>query len=625
MSEEHLYPIGCRLQGVIELLGTTLGTDENTPIRVLLRSASDANALRAKLAARQGLSPSELALGIRVSIESQQRALTVHDNGIGMTEEELRRHLGDIAQIVARQTPRSLEQSEPNTEDDYMRAFAVLPLHMVAFADEVTIDTLSHKPGSTPCRLRYWGGEQYELRPGQAEAVGTSVTVSLKPQYAHLCDAGTVPELLRLFGDYLPFPIFWEDRQINTMSPPWYQSEATVADYAAFLRSRYPQLPAPLLVIPLSLQRGPIELRGVLWVPGQPLSVLDEQLGRTDIYWRRMLALPNEAGMLPHWARFITGIVDSNLPPQQLCYSDATSASGFHLPAVLEEVLLDAFKQILIEDPESFAPLAQRHDQLLKLAALENDELFELVADHLLFTTASGRKSLAECVSEVVQTTGKPTIRYQSMPLGSVWAVFRQHRLSVIDASAGLDEAILEKYDRTNPSVELEDIEATETHLFEEVTNSNYQPLLELFSEMEPPVTARPARFQPVSIAAIISPTRDDPMRPQLEQLFLLSQITGVMPAEARSAMQRALSAGPPTTTPKILHINVDSPVIKAMLHALMADQRELAGQVAQLTLLRAQIAAGGLTDSGQLRDLSNDLLCRVLGYRDDGQPLQPQ
>ncbi len=617
MSEEQLYPIACRLQGVIELLGTTRDTDESAPFRALLRCASDANALRAKLAARQGLSPSELALGIRVTAEPQQRTLTVSDNGIGMTEEQLRRHLGDIAQIVTRQTPRPLEQSEPSSEDDYHRAFAVLPLQMVAFADELTIATLSHRPGSTPCRLRYWGGEQFQLQRGQPQPVGTSVTVSLKAQYAHLCDPATVAELLQRYGDYLPFPIFWEDRQINTMSPPWYQAEATVADYAAFLRARHPQLPAPLLVIPLALQHGPIELRGVLWVPGQPLSVLDQQLGRLDICWRRMLALRDQPGMLPLWARFITGIVDSNLPPQQLCDAGAAGRGGFHLPSVLEEVLLDAFRQVLIEAPDSFAPVAQRHDQMLKLAALENEELFELVADHLLFSTASGRKSLAECISEVLQTTGKPTIRYQSAPLGPVSAIFRQRRLPVIDASAGLDEAILQKYDHNNPSVTLEDIEATETRLFEEVSNSNYQPLLELFGELEPPVTAHLARFQPLSIPAVISPSRDNPMRPQLEQLFLLSQVTGVMPAQARAAMQRALSARPPATSSKILYVNVDSPVIKAMLQALLADRREPAGQVAQLILLRAQIEAGAMADTGQLRELSNDICCRLLGYRE--------
>ncbi len=622
MSEDNVYPIGYPLETITRLMGSAVNADETVALRALLRNASNANVRRAEVAAKQGISPSELALGIEIAVDLQQRMLVVKDDGVGFTEEELHKYFGHIAEIVAQETPRLQRQREPGTDDEYMRLFVIMLLHALPFADDVVIETLSHKPGSTPCRLHYYGGDHYRLDKGEVGTPGTSVRIRLKPEHAHLCDPERVPQLAQLYGDYLQFPIFWQGRQINTMSSPWYQDGAPVADYAAFLRSRRPHMPTPLLVIPLHIQRPEVEIRGVLWVPGRPLALLDEHLGCVDVYWRRMLAVQQQGGLLPRWARFVLGIMDSNVPVERLCSETDDRAGGFYLPTVLEEVLLDAFRQILTEHPERFTAVAQRHDHLLKLAALENDDLFELVADHLLFTTTSGRQTLAEYLSEVTQATGEARIRYQSVPLESAWTVFREHRLPIIDASEGLDEAILEKYVRLNPTVELAGMEETEARFLEDISDAKYQPLVELFSDLAAPMTVHTARFEPSSMAVIVSPARNDPMKPELEQLFLLSQITGAMPAEARSAMQRAVSARSTTTQSRIIHLNVDCPAIKAILHGLHTGRRELAGKAAQMALMQGLVRAGSPTDSARIRELGNALQCSLLGYEDDETPV---
>jgi hypothetical protein len=129
--------------------------------------------------------------------------------------------------------------------------------------------------------------------------VGTAIQVQPRPAYRHLCDAHRLPGLLRQYGDFLQFPILWEGSQVNSMSPPWHQPAATVSDYAVFLRNRDPQMPAPLLVMPVFIQRGAIEIRGVLWVPGRRLSLSDSDLGTVDLYWRRVLHESGRADVLP--------------------------------------------------------------------------------------------------------------------------------------------------------------------------------------------------------------------------------------------------------------------------------------------------------------------------------------
>ena len=329
-----------------------------------------------------------------------------------------------------------------------------------------------------------------------------------------------------------------------------------------------------------------------------------------------MLVAPGQGGVLPAWARFVAGIVDSTLPPQNPCAAPGSNAAD--LRAALEETLLDALRNILTRTPDRFAAIAQRHDQPLKLAALESDELFELIADHLLFSTSSGRQTLADYLYEVTQATGKSEIQYQTVPLEPFSEIVRAQRLLVIDASEGLDEAVLHKYDGHNPTVQLVDIAGIEPFFLEEVLDPRYQPLVALFAELDPPVTVQPARFDPSSVAAIISPARPDTMRPQLEQLFLLSQITGAMPPEARSALQRALSDRASTTPSRVLHLNVNCPVVNALLDALATGKRGLARVVAQRTLLQAQLIAGSPVASGFLREVNNALISRLLAHPDE-------
>ena len=618
MSEERLHTVQAHLDCVTALERHRLGSGPDTILQVLLRHASDANSYRASQATREGVSASLLGLGIRVSVDQEQGMLTVADDGIGLTMEQLQAHFGTLSAPADALVATDAVEYEPASEDAYFRRFALTVLQLLPYAAEIVISSQSHRPGSSACRLTYAGGDQYRLEPEQSEMVGTAIQVRPRPAYRHLCDAHRLPELLRQYDDFLQFPILWEGSQVNSMSPPWHQPAATVSDYAAFLRNRDPQMPAPLLVMPVFVQRGAIEIRGVLWVPGRRLSLSDSDLGTVDLYWRRVLHEAGRADVLPRWARFVTGMLDSNVRPDELCTPEAVQSSGLHLPGAIEQALLAALRRILSDRPHNYLTVAQRQDQLLKLSALEHDELFELVAAHLLFRTTEGRQTLTEYLSQGVQNTGQTRIYYHSAPSRSMWSVSRAQTLTVIDTSEGLDEAVLRKYSAANPAVELVNIGETELSVVEELSDLQYRPLVALFADLDTPVTARPARFLPTSVAATMSPVSDDPMRPQLEQLFLLSQITGAVPAEARSAMRRALAARSTGAPQRVLHLNVDCPLVNAMLGAVQSGRHEIARSIAEVIVMQAYARIGGPVDYEQMRGLHNELLCRLLDGSDD-------
>ncbi len=617
MTLDFRFPLQVPLDTILEFMSHNLSNSPDVLLIALLRNAHDANSRRAELADDPAIAPSELSLGVHVSADPEQMTLTVADDGRGLTAQQVRLYMDYVNEGDAAEATPRWHESHSHTDHLRRHNLARMLLQILPLSESVTMESLSEQSGSEPVRITIADGVCHLTR-GNATQTGTAVTVKPRPNARHLCDPQTLPRLIKLYADYLDFPIFWQDRQINVMSPPWYQSEASTADYIGYLHSRSPELPAPLLVVPLSLQSGDAEVRGVLWVPGSPLSVLDGDLGCVDIYWRRMLAAPGMSGVLPTWARFFTGIIDSNLPPQSPFAARGFNSAAAELQAALEHALLDALRHILTQAPDRFAAIAQRHDQLLKLAALENDDVFELTADHLLFSSSSGRQTLAEYLYEVTQATGKSDIQYQTVPLEPFRDIVRAHSLLVIDASEGLDEEFLHKYDHHNPTVHLLNIEGTEPFFLEEVLDPKYQPLVALFSKLDPPVTVQPARFEPSSVPAIIAPRRPDLMRPQLEKLLLLSQIARAMRPEARSALQRALTDRADTTPSRVLHLNVNCPVVNAMLDALAAGKHEVARVVAQGTLLQAQVIAGSPVAAGFLRELNNALISRLLANPDE-------
>ncbi len=616
MAEMGSRSVNVPLGGLVGLMRLALQGEPDLGLQCLLRLAAAGNALRAEIGLHDGVSASELGLGIHVAIIPEETMLCIRDDGVGLDADDLERAVQASTELLAQEGISSLGKHEPRSMEEYRQAFAMSLLHLLAQVDEMIVDSLSYLPGSRPVRLRYCGGDEYTLEAGELETPGTAVSVRFGADSAHFTDPEHLPGLVRLYGDFLQFPVFWEGRQINTMSPPWHRAGVGEMHYASFLRGRQPESPPPLLVLPLQVRRPDIDIRGVLWVPGVQVSVLDDDLATVDLYWSRVLMRRSVSGMLPAWARFFRGIVDCDLHPSRLVGTRAGKDRSAPMREVLEQALMTGIRRTLVLNPEAFAAVAHQHDALLKLAALENDELFEIVADHLPFNTAAGPRTLLEHVSAVMKATGTTSVRYLPTDPLSQMATYRSRGEDVIDASHGLDAEVLSKFARHNPSIQLIDMRWQVPDFVESVSDPSLEPLLALFDELEMPLAYRMARFDTPVPAALLTAAGKGGATSELEQLFLLSQITGAMPADARGAMQRALSARKAQSPDRVVHLNLTSPVIRA-LHAALARSAdsELLRQVAEVVVMRALILGGGSFDPALVEDIGSEMMCRLLEY----------
>jgi molecular chaperone HtpG len=344
-------PFQAEAQEVLSLMIHALYKHEDVFLRELVSNASDAlDKLRLAALTRPELSVEKDAPRIRIEVDRRARTLSVDDNGIGMSREDLVQHLGTIARSGTKQFAASLRaaraaaETAPASTDPAAEAPELIGQFGVGFyssfivADEVVVDTL-RAGETTPLRWRSRGEGEYTIEPGERRERGTRVTLHLREQEGgeereDFLAEHTIRDIVKRYSDFVAYPIQmqvesreagddsaasmtdgvrWET--LNSMKPLWSRKkeEITRAEYTEFYHHLTHDWEEPLEVIHLKAE-GTTEYTALLYVPAsRPLDVFEspEPKSRLSLYVRRVLIMAECEDLLPPWLRFVRGLVDA--------------------------------------------------------------------------------------------------------------------------------------------------------------------------------------------------------------------------------------------------------------------------------------------------------------------------
>src|SRR5258708_1971008 len=296
------------LPGVIKTLGESLYSDPSVAVRELIQNANDTCIVR------KAEDPNAPNPEIHIHFESWKPILVIEDNGAGMTEDEVKAFLTVIGSSKTDQVRAQLEEmGQRDLAERLIGRFGLGLLSAFIIGTRVEFVTLSYKEGAQPIWWQCDGGQQYKMGPAEDKTTpGTKVTVSVDPKHIWLLNEEKLIELIHLYADLLSVPIYLNRKPIpvNVMSAPWH-GEATEAEYREFVAKRYPE-DAILDIIPIEISEddGKFKVGGVLFIPKQPVFIVREY-GDVIVYVRRMFVCKNERSLLPEWAKFVRGIVES--------------------------------------------------------------------------------------------------------------------------------------------------------------------------------------------------------------------------------------------------------------------------------------------------------------------------
>lgn len=446
------YHIKINLPNLLKILGEQIYAEPEAAIREMIQNAHDTCILRKKND-RGFFDPR-----IHIIYDLTQRTLTFIDNGAGMTEEELHEHFSTIGQGVTKIEREQLEGEGAEEALLLIGQFGIGLLSAFSVAKNVNVFTRSYKAGASGFKWICQGNIDYSVEPAGVPDVGTKVILYLEDKSLILLDEKHLRQTIKKYADFLSIPIYVHEKQVNSCTPPWLQEDRQI-NYNSYLKSRY-DLDA-LAVFPFNVVQ-PLPLDGLLFVP-MLLHGLIRDFGEIDVYVSRMFVKEKDKELLPHWARFMKGII--NCPKLAPTLSRDELKRDDHYATVrtmLGELILEYLNYLRQEQSDLLDSIVNAYNSMIKADVLEHEPLFDCVSDFMRINTYSGSLT----INEYLKKSNGTLYYFCEQGTSAQHKLLSEERgFPVIDASWGIEKQFVEKYAQRK-NVKLERLEGSSSVIF---------------------------------------------------------------------------------------------------------------------------------------------------------------
>lgn len=384
---------------LLQLMVHSLYSNKEIFLRELISNASDAaDKLRFEALANPELLEDEPDLGISISCDKEAGTLSVSDNGIGMSRDELVDNLGTIARSGTAEFLGKMT-GDQKKDAQLIGQFGVGFYSAFIVADEVTVET--RRAGSDPSTGVRWqsdGQGEFTIEPIEREARGTTVTLKLKADETEFCEPLRVESLIRRYSDHIGFPVTLRDaakdeepRLINAATALWTRSRSEISDdeYKEFYKHLSHDFADPLTWSHNRVE-GKREYTSLLYIPSAaPFDLWNREAPRgLKLYVQRVFIMDDAEQFLPLYLRFVKGVVDSSDLPlnvsRELLQQNPELAT---MRSALTRRVLDMLSKMAAKDSDAYQKVWREFGQVLKEGVVEDHDNREKLAKLLRFAT----------------------------------------------------------------------------------------------------------------------------------------------------------------------------------------------------------------------------------------------
>ncbi len=378
---------------LLNILIHSLYKEREVFLRELLSNASDAlNRLRFEMLTNQDVLDSEAELCVRISLDKEQRLLTIQDSGIGMTRDEIIEHLGTIAESGARKFIQASREKQADFSQ-IIGQFGVGFYSVFMVAESVRVTSRSFRPQAEAVSWYATGDDTYQVSPAQMPERGTKIEIKLKEDAAEFAEEFRIQNIIHRHSDYIGFPIYLGEAKdpVNKRASLWRTSRSEISDeqYKDFYRQTTLDWEEPLLRIHL-VTDAPVQLYALLYLPAKAergLFALRKDDG-LKLYSRNILIDEYNKDLLPDYLRFVQGVVDSEDLPLNVS-RETVQASGLmpRLKKVLTGQVLKELENLAKNDPEKYNAFWQEFGGYIKQGVASDTAEGQKLHDLLRFRT----------------------------------------------------------------------------------------------------------------------------------------------------------------------------------------------------------------------------------------------
>lgn len=409
---------------VLHLVTHSLYSHKEIFLRELISNASDAcDKLRFESLSKPDLMGGDGELHIDVSWDEAARTITVRDNGIGMTRDEVVANIGTIASSGTRRFLEAMG-GEQKADARLIGQFGVGFYSAFVVADRVTVLTRrADAPSAEGVKWESDGKGEYVLEQVEQAARGTSVILHLKADEDEFLKAWQLKSLIRKYSDHVAFPIRvpvehadksedgkpadeWET--VNDASALWTKpkSEISDADYQGFYKSLGHDFNDPLVWTHNRVE-GSQSFTTLLYIPEQPpfdlmMGGRDERKG-LKLYIKRVFIMDAAEELLPNYLRFVRGVVDADDLPLNVSREILQHNRQLErIKAACVKRVLDLIEKLAKDEPEKFATFCKAFGNTLKEGISEDATNRERIAKLLRFASTGTQSHPGEGAQQTV-------------------------------------------------------------------------------------------------------------------------------------------------------------------------------------------------------------------------------
>lgn len=407
MTKEERGQLSVESDNIFPIIRQWLYSEQEIFLRELVSNAVDASSKRQQLATLGEVPAAENELRILIHLDTAAGTLSIEDSGIGMSDEEVRRYINQIAYSGLRDFVEKYENKGDN--EAVIGHFGLGFYSAFMVSDKVEIETLSSRPKT---RAVHWSSEDglaYAMEEGSRQEIGTQILLHFSEEAKKTYDAAKLKEILEKYCAFMPYPIdFSVDEeaasQVNDPSPLWLRParEITDAEYQAFYKKTFHSLEDPLFWIHLNLDY-PFRLQGILYFPRRVNPYLDPS-GRILVYSRQVFVSDQLREMIPEYLFLLQGCLDCpDLPlnvSRSYLQNDRTVRSlSRHIVSKVAERLARMFR----EERERYAQIWPSIERFVKVGMLQDERFSEKLGDAVLLRREDGSlQALSEIPEGVV-------------------------------------------------------------------------------------------------------------------------------------------------------------------------------------------------------------------------------
>ncbi|KKD39489.1 molecular chaperone HtpG [Limnoraphis robusta Tam1] len=372
-------------ENIFPIIKKSLYTDHEVFFRELVSNGVDAIS-KLKTIARSGEYSGETGEPeIIVEVDKDSKTLSITDNGIGLTADEIKKYINQVAFSSAEEF---IQKYQSNAENAIIGHFGLGFYSSFMVAKQVEIDTLSYQDGAQAVHWTCDGSPQFKLEDSNRTQRGTTITLTLMDDELEYLEASRIRQLVKTYCDFMPVSIKMDGETLNRQKAPWRESPSNLTDddYLDLYRYLYPFQEDPLLWVHLNTDY-PFIVNGILYFPKLKPDV-DVTQGNIKLFCNQVFVSDHCEEIIPKFLLPLRGVIDSTDIPLNISRSALqTNRTVRKIADYVAKKVGDRLKELYRDDRKEYIRCWQDIGTFVKFGSLNDEKFKKQVEDILVFRT----------------------------------------------------------------------------------------------------------------------------------------------------------------------------------------------------------------------------------------------